>query len=596
LLPSLKAGILHFFFRIGLQAKIHMNILLVILQVLSIIGALVLFLYGMKIMSESLQKIAGQSLRRVLAKITSKPVKGILTGFTITSLIQSSSASTVMVVSFVNAGLLSFTESIGVVFGANIGTTVTAWLISILGFGSHFSLYSIMLPMVAFALPLFFSYKTKNKARAEFIIGFALLFIGIYFFKENIPVIDENSDFLKGLRFFDNSFLHILMFIGVGILITIIFQTSSATITLTMVLAAQGWLSFEAALAMVLGENIGTTATANVAAIVGNRSAKRTALAHLLFNLLGMIWVLPLFALISGSLQNILANFFDNPDNITAFGISIFHTSFNLINAIILTLFFNPFRQLCFRLLPNGIGANEVYTLKYIDSALLSTSELAILQARKEIAFMGKQVVSIFMMVPELLLEKKEKKFARIFNKILNGEKMIDEMEVEIAGYITKISEDDLSDHGRMRLKAMLKIIDYLETISDLTYQMALTITKKKEANAWFTQELRNNLRKEFNLIEKSMNLMVSNLEQDYFDIEIADAQQIENEINQTSTALKQAYLEEINREKLPYKTGIYYNDLVGLAEKIGNCIYDVNRAMYLKKKSKDNKITNQKK
>lgn len=569
-----------------------MNFLQVISQVLTLVGALVLFLYGMKLMSESLQKIAGKSLRNVLAKITSKPVKGILTGFLITSLIQSSSATTVMLVSFVNAGLVSFTESIGVVFGANIGTTVTAWLISFLGFGNNFSLYSIVLPLVALSLPLFFSYKNKNKAGAEFIIGFALLFIGIYFFRDNIPVIDENSAFLKQLQFFDNSFVNLILFAGFGILLTVIFQSSSATITLTMVLAMQGWLSFDAALAMVLGENIGTTSTANVAAIVANRSAKRTALAHLLFNVIGVLWALPLLGLISGFIQNMLGNFDLNASGNIAFGISFFHSFFNIMNTLLLTLLFVPFKKLCFRILPNGNGMDEVFALKYIDTQLLSTSELSILQVRKEIAHMGLQVSGIFMLVPELLNEKREKRFARLFSKIQNGEEIVDAMEIEIAAYISKISGNDLSLESKARLKAMLKIVDNLENISDICFQMANIIDKKQEAKAWFTQELRNNINKEFNLIEKGLNIVTENLKEDYFDVDHDEIQDVYKEFGIMRDKLQKAFAEEMNREKLPYKTSVYYKDLLNGSEKIAACILSVSTAMNVKQQSKNSKTS----
>ncbi len=552
----------------------------IIIQILTLTGALVLFLYGMKVMSESLQKLAGRNMRNILARITSKPSRGILTGFLITGLIQSSSATTVLLVSFVNAGLVSFTESLGIIFGANIGTTITAWLITVVGLGNQLGIYSIILPLVALSLPLFFSYNNKNKARAEFVIGFAMLFIGILFFKENLPVIDEDSALFQRLDLFHNSLLNNLMFIGLGILITIIFQSSSATITLTMVLATEGWFPFSAALAMVIGENVGTTATANVAAIMANRSARRTAMAHFVFNVVGMLWVLPFIGVISGWLETVMGSMQINGENFVPFGISIFHTSFNILNAILLVMLFKPFKNLCLWLLPNGNGVNEVFTLKYIDNALLSTSELSILQVRKEIAYMGKQASMLFNMVPDMLLEKKEKKFAKKFRKLQKGEEIIDEMEIQIAGYITKVSESELSELGKKRIKAMLKIIDHLETIADLSFQMSLTLLKKREANAWFTQELRNNLAKEFDLIEKSLNLMVANLEKDYLDVHIEEAEQIENEINETRSELKKAYLEEIKREKLPYKTGIYYNDLLSFSEKIGNYAYNVNRAM----------------
>jgi len=568
-----------------------MNVFQAILQILTLIGALVLFLYGMKIMSEGLQKIAGQSLRRVLAKITSKPTRGILTGLLITSLIQSSSATTVMLVSFVNAGLLSFTQSIGVIFGANIGTTLTAWLISFLGFGTNFSLYSIVLPIVALSLPLFFSYKNKNKAGAEFIIGFALLFIGIYFFRENIPVINENSEFFRSLQFFDSSFINSLMFVGLGILITLIFQSSSATITLTMVLASQGWLSIDAAFAMVLGENIGTTFTANVAAIVANRSAKRTALAHLLFNLIGVIWALPLLGFLSENIQYLLGFYSLSATSHVAFGISIFHSFFNIFNTILLTLLFVPFKNLCLWFLPNGNQNEEEFSLKFIDNTLLSTSELSILQVRKEIAYMGKRVSKTFLMIPELLFEKKEKKFVKIFGKIQKAEEMIDEMEIEIANYIKKIPDEDLSYQARARVKAMLKIIDYLENISDTCFQMALVIFKKKEAKVWFTQELRNNLQKEFELIDRSLSLMVSNLGKDYFEVDLLEAEQISDETGRMRNENNKSYLEENARENLPYKTGVFYKDLLISSEKISSFAFQVNVAMHLKKQKKSSKL-----
>lgn len=551
---------------------------------------MVLFLYGMKIMSEALQKIAGQSLRSVLTKITSNPGRGILTGFLITSLIQSSSATTVMLVSFVNAGLVSFTQSLGVIFGANIGTTLTAWLISILGFGVNFNLYSIILPLVALSLPLFFSYKNKSKAWAEFIIGFALLFIGIYFFKENVPVIDEYSTIWNGLEVFEHSFLNILIFVGFGILITIVFQSSSATITLTMILTLQGWLSFDGALAMVLGENIGTAATANFAAIMANRTAKRTALAHLLFNVIGMMWALPMLVFFSGVMQSSFSDFGLSSSDQIIFGIPIFHTLLNVLNTLLLMILFVPFKKLCFKLLPNGEENEEVFNLKYIDNNLLSTSELSILQVRKEIANMGKQVSSIFLLVPELLSEKKEKRFNRLFDKIKNGEEMMDVLEKEIAAFISKISKDDLSDEAKIKLKAMLKIIDYLESISDFCFQMAIIIHKKKEANAWFTQELRKNLRGEFSLIEKSLNLMVKNLEKDYKDLDSYDVQQNEKEIRRMRGKLNAAYLEEVKREKLPIKTGVFFSDLLHVSEKIGNYAYLINEAMHLKYKNVSSK------
>lgn len=562
----------------------------IIIQILTLIGALVLFLYGMKVMSESLQKLAGRKMRNILAKITSRPSRGILTGFLITALIQSSSASTVLLVSFVNAGLISFTESIGIIFGANIGTTITAWLISLVGIGNNFGIYSVVLPLVALVLPLFFSYSLKNKARAEFVIGFAMLFVGILFFKENLPEINEDSALFKGLLLSDNPIINHLVFVGIGILITIIFQSSSATITFTMLLALEGWFPFSAALAMVVGENIGTTATAVFAGIVANRSARRTALAHLLFNLFGFVWVLPFIGVISVWVESFTAGINIDPVNQIPIGISIFHTSFNLVNTVLLTLLFVPFKKVCLAFLPNGNGNDEVFRLKYIDNSILSTSELSILQVRKEIAHMGKQVTLLFKMVPDLLLEKREKRFGKMLKQMQDGEELIDEMEVEITDYITKISKVELSDQGKQRIDAMLKIIDYLETIADVSYQMSLTIRKKHNAKAWFTQELRNNLSKEFGLIEKSLNLMVNNLQEDYLKVDLHDARRLEDEMLKVRGKLKHAYLNEVKREKLPYNTGVFYNDLLSLSEKIGNYAFLVNQAISIDEQMKPSK------
>jgi phosphate:Na+ symporter len=553
-----------------------MNIFQVILQVLSLVGSMVLFLYGMKLMSESLQKIAGSKLRHILSRIASRRGFGILTGFLITSAIQSSSASTVMLVSFVNAGLVSFAESIALMFGANIGTTLTAWFISILGFGNQFSLYSVILPLLAFSLPLFFSYNSLNRAKAGFMIGFALLYVGIYFFRENVPAIDETSSMFEHLPLFENSFINSLLLIGLGIIITIIFQSSSATITLTMVLASQGWLSFGAALAMVLGENIGTTITANFAAIVANRSAKRTALAHFLFNLFGVLWMLPFLSFFTEKIAAFSATLVQNPENFSAIGISIFHSGFNIANTIVFLVFFVPFKNLCFRLLPTINGNEEMFSLKYIDLNLMSTSELSLLQARKEIAHMAKQTHSMFTIVPDLLVEKQEKKFARKFRKLQALEEAVDDMEIEIASYLTRISDNDLSRESERSIKAMYKVIDNVESVSDLCFKMGLTIRKKNEAAAWFTQELRNNIFKIFEAVSSSIESMAEKLEKGFKEEDFAEAAENFTNIRSIRNELQQSYLEEIKKERLPYKTGIYYNEILTLAEKIGEYVSKV--------------------
>jgi phosphate:Na+ symporter len=553
-----------------------MNIFQVILQLLTLVGSMVLFLYGMKLMSESLQKIAGSKLRHILSRLTSRRGYGILTGFVITSVIQSSSATTVMLVSFVNAGLVSFTESIAIMFGANIGTTVTAWLISILGFGNQFSLYSIVLPMLAFSLPLFFSYNSKNRAKAGFLIGFALLYVGIYFFKENVPAIDETSSIFEKINVFESELLNILLFTGLGILITVIFQSSSATITLTMVLASQGWLSFNAALAMVLGENIGTTVTANFAALVANRSAKRTALAHLIFNVFGVLWALPFVGFFSETISAFTHMAVENPINQNAIGISIFHSAFNIVNTILFSLLFFPFRNLCLKIMPIVNGNEEVFSLKYIDQNLMSTSELSLIQARKEIAHIARHSHNMFIQLPDLLVEKEERKFARKFKKLQTMEEVVDDMEIEIAGYLNRVSENDLSRESEQTVKAMLKIIDKIESISDLCFKIGLTISRKNEASAWFTQDLRNNIFNLFELLSKAIENMVVKLENGFINDDFGEAEKINQSIKAMIHKFQRLYPEEIKNEKLPYKTGIYYDEMLNISEKTGDYIFDV--------------------
>jgi len=491
-----------------------------------------------------------------------------------------------MLVSFVNAGLISFTESLGVIFGANIGTTITAWLISLLGFGNTFDIYLFLLPLIALSLPFFFSARNQDKSRAEFVIGFVLLFIGIYFFKLNIPNINENTPLIHGLQAFrEYRFINVFLFLGIGLLITIIFQSSSATITLTMVLATEGWFSLDYALAMVLGENVGTTFTANIAAIVANRSAKRTALAHFLFNAIGIIWVLMFFKFFSGLVHSaigLIHSSSSHPEiNIIPIGISIFHSGFNIVNTLIFTIFIKRFDNLCYKILGRGSEVKEGHRLKFIESNVLSTSEISILQARKEVALLGRYAASLFYMIPDLLVEKDEKKFAKKIKKLLNLGGTIENMEIEISNYIGKVSRDDLSEQGNKSIRAMLKITDNIQTIADMCLQMSLIIRKKNENKAWFTQELRNNLDKEFKLIGQSLNLMNQNLQKDYRYVDIAEAHNIEEKINTIRKGLKQNYLEEIQTDKFPYQAGIFYNELSSINEKIGNCVFNINMAMH---------------
>lgn len=557
----------------------------VVVQVLTLIGAIGLFLYGMKVMSESLQKLAGSNVRNWLSRKISTPRKGVLAGALLTSIIQTSSATTVMLLSFVNAGLISFRASLGVVFGANIGTTVTAWIIGLAGINREFDFYTIVLPLIGLSIPLLLSSKNLNRFRAEFIIGFAILFVGIYLFKQHIPQIDQTSNIFRMLHALSAyRIINILVFICAGLLITVLFQSSSATIALTMVMAVQGWLSLDDSLAMVLGLNIGTTFTAIAASMVANRAAKRTALAHLLFNVFGVMWAFALFSFYLVAIQESISLIMEitgkSLDVIIPIGIAMFHTSFNVINTLLFLAFFNQFEDLCLKLLPNGLK-QEGFELKFIESGIISVSELSVVQVKMEVAHMGDQTLNLYRMIPDLLVEKNEKKFSKKIKTIQHYEDGIDQLEMCIANFITQMFQSKLSEKGSRRLRAMLKIIDNLESIADMCYQMSLTITRKNEANAWFTPPLRSKIDQLTGLIDTAIEQMNHNLSAEFGKIDFEKVKKMELEINELRDDLKKAYLEGLKNNDYPYQTGVYYNDMIGLLEKIGDHVFNVNYALY---------------
>ncbi len=386
-----------------------MAVITIIGESLTLIGALGLFLFGMKLMSESLQRVAGNKMRSILAAMTSNRLKGVFTGFFITTTIQSSSATTVMVVSFVNAGLLSLIEAIGVIMGANIGTTVTAWIISVLGF--KISLSVLSLPLIGLSFPLFFSKNSFKKSWGEFLIGFAILFIGLQFLKESVPDLRSNPVALEFLKNYTNmGMISVLLFVLIGTALTIVIQSSSATMALTLVLCYNGLIPFEMAAAMVLGENIGTTITANIAATVANVSAKRAARAHLIFNMIGVIWILLIFHpflrgidwivernhSVSILSSDLTAGEFEGIKQILPIALSIFHTLFNIINTTLLIGFSKHISKLAIKLVPAREEDDETFRLKFINTGLLSTPELSLLQAKKEIAVFGNRISKMF--------------------------------------------------------------------------------------------------------------------------------------------------------------------------------------------------------
>ena len=550
---------------------------------LKLVGSLGMFLYGMKIMSEALQRVAGAKLRSVLSAMTANRFFGVMTGFLVTTVIQSSSATTVMVVSFVNAGLITLVESIGVIMGANIGTTVTGWVISILGF--KFSISQYVLPLIGVGLPLVFSKSTRKRSTGEIMIGFALLFLGLDFLKTSMPSIDNNPEMLAFLQNYTNlGFGSVIIFLLVGTILTFLIQSSSATMALTFVMVNEGWIPFELAAAMVLGENIGTTITANIAASVGNLSARRAALVHLLFNLAGVVWMLLIFQTFIGSIDRIVTSFNgDSPATnpaVVPIALSLFHSAFNIINTAIFIGFVPQLRNFVVRVLPQKQSEEEEFRLQYITAGLMSTPELSLLQARREMQFFAKHTIKMFGFVQKLLRENNDKKFNKLFAKIQKYESISDDVEVEIANYLSEVAQGKLSDFGRKRMQSMLKLVSDLESIGDSNFNLARTINRMFDNKIELPEEVVQKVELMFSMVQEALENMKDNLEKDEKQVILSKAREIENQINNYRNQLKSEHLEYLRTAVYAYEAGIIFNDLFSESEKLADYIINVSEAL----------------
>ncbi len=550
---------------------------------LTLIGSLGLFLFGMKMMSEALQKVAGAKMRSILSAMTSNRFLGVLTGFLVTSIIQSSSATTVMVVSFVNAGLMSLMESIGVIMGANIGTTVTGWMITLLGFKVKISAYA--LPMIGLGLPLIFSKNSTRRSWGEFLVGFALLFLGLEYLKGSVPNIKESPEVLSFLQNYTNlGFGSTIIFLVIGAILTVVIQSSSATMALTFVMCSQGWIPFHLAAAMVMGENIGTTITANIAAAVGNVSAKRAARVHLLFNLMGVTWMLMIFPWFVEAIDSFITNKngVSPTQSVAAIptALSIFHTSFNVINVLIFVWFVPLFNKAAIKMVPSSDMEEEEFRLKFITTGMLSTSELSLLQARKEVHWFGKHSHKMFGFIRKLFNQNKDSKFSKQYARIEKYEGICDEVEVEIANYLSQVNQGKLSDIGRKRVRSMLKLVDDLESIGDCNFNLAKSINRMRNANVKFDNEIIKKLELMFNLVDEALEIMISNLDDSNEDIHITKANQLENEINNYRNQLKIEHLDNIKNGVYTYEAGIIFNDLFSECEKLADYVINVTEAL----------------
>ena len=543
---------------------------------LKLIGSLALFLYGMKIMSEGLQKFAGDRLRKILTAMTTNRVTGVLTGILITALIQSSSATTVMVVSFVNAGLLTLTQSISVIMGANIGTTVTAWIISVFGFKVDIAAFA--LPLLAFGIPLLFSQKSTRKSIGEFIFGFSFLFMGLSFLQKNAPDLSHNPDMLAFVQnYTDMGFLSILLFVFIGTILTMIVQASAATMAITLIMCANGWISFELGAALVLGENIGTTITANLAALTGNTQARRAALAHLVFNVFGVIWVLCLFKPFTYGISWFVEEVMKTTDPAVAvsFKLSAFHTAFNIGNVLIMIWFVNFIEKTVCTLIKQK--DDDEYRLRYITGGLLSTAELSILQARKEICLFAERTHRMFNMIRDLLTTTNDNDFNKLFSRVEKYENISDNMELEIANYLNMVSEGRLSSESKLQIRAMLREVTEIESIGDSCYNLARTINRKHRGNQDFTEKQYEHIRTMLDLTDQALHQMVIIVEkQERHTQDVNKSFNIENEINNYRNQLKNQNIIDVNNKEYDYQMGVHYMDIIGECEKLGDYVVNV--------------------
>ncbi len=549
----------------------------------SLLGSLALFLFGMKLMSEGIQKAAGDGFQRILRSMTRNRVFGVLTGFLITGLVQSSSATTVMTVSFVNAGLLTLTESAGIMMGANIGTTVTAWFLSILGF--KVKLGAIAIPILAVGVPMLFFKRTRIRFWGETIIGFALLFYGLTLLKGAVPDIKHNPELVSFVADFTNwGYFSYLLFILIGGLLTVIIQSSSATMALTLVMTAQGWISFEIAAAMVLGENIGTTITAELASLAANVYAKRSAKIHTLFNVVGVGWMILVFPWFLDGIAYIngfdsLAALDSNPGSIPV-ALSTFHTLFNLINVLIMINFVPLLVKLATKLVKSKGKEDEEFRLEFINSNII-TPEISALEARNEITRMGTYVSKMMAQLESLMSEKDEVKRDKLIAKLIKYEEVSDRLEEEISEFLAKMSKQQQTRASSDSVQMMLGLIHDLENIADIFVSMGRAIMSKNKKKIWFTPGQREKIDELLSLVRESLAVMNENLDKwEISEEDLNKAQTIENQIDKMRKKLRKNYLTKIEEGEYNVRGGILYAELFNSCERLADYAENVSKGL----------------
>ncbi len=565
------------------------------LQIFTLLGALGMFLYGMNLMSSGLQKAAGDKLRSLLSAMTSNPLKAVLTGLGITSVIQSSSATTVMVVSFVNAGLLSLSRAIGVIMGANIGTTVTAWLVSWLGFKADISILAV--PIMLFGFIFSSSKRSQRRNIGELIVGFSLLFLGLSFMKESVPDLGETPEVLEFVSAWSNQgFGSVIIFLVFGTVLTLILQSSSATMAITLIMLSMGWIPFDMACAMVLGENIGTTITANIAAAVGNTQAKRAAMSHTIFNLIGVTWALiffkPFLALVGWTIEIFglpnpsgdgFAVVAPNTDSATAalYGLSMLHTLFNTINTLFLVWFIKYIEKVVVWLIKTPANQeNEMFRLKYISAGPVATPELATEQAFDEIVHFAQVSRNGLVYAKMAIEESNPDRFEELRNKLIKYEEISDRIEFEIATFLNAVSAEEISKSTSMRIRAMYKIIGELESLGDSGEAISRILSRRNVHKKSFDADTIKKLNSMVDAVENAYDVMIENLAAAHNGtlVEISNAYNAEERINNLRNDLRDTEIEEIENNGKNYQTSVYYLDIISQLEKMGDFMINVSQ------------------
>ena len=567
------------------------------IQALTLLGALGMFLYGMNLMSAGLQKAAGSKMRSFLTAMTSNPFKGVMTGLGITSVIQSSSATTVMTVGFVNAGLLTLAQAVGVIMGANIGTTVTAWMVSLLGFKADISLFAV--PLMALGFLLSISKSDRRRHISELVMGFSLLFLGLSLMKESVPDLRETPEILAFIQNWTSyGFGSVLIFLVFGTVLTLVLQSSSATMALTLIMVNMGWIPFEMGAAMVLGENIGTTITANIAAAVGNANARRAALAHTLFNVFGVCWALalfrPLLTLVGTTITWLgLPNPMDilhsadiamtaDESMATLYGISMLHTLFNLFNTLILIWFVPVIVKIVTTVIKDKKGAeDDNVKLKFIDAGHLSTAELAIGQARNEVIHFAEISSRVVDYIRRAINAKNDKEFEEMRQKLIKYEEISDRIEYEIAQFLNALPEDSISEQTRTEAKRMYKIIGELESLGDSGDAIGRILMRRNSHERSFTAEQIAKLDTMLGTLDKCYNVMIENLRAENMEpIGLRQATDCEIELNELRNTIREEEIHKIENDGSNYTSSVYYLDTVSEIERMGDFIINVSQAL----------------